>query len=379
MKNQEKVRKLFQTLALILFLIQFQQSIRKYLQRPVVVHTSRVHVRDLPSPVVYICQTDQYNHAKGKTYGYSGFSRFISGIQKISDDFHIISWNNKEGNLTYNDLEKILFEHDYSTVKKIETKSRTSNRFNENHPVQVTFLLPYGVCLKMIDVEPHMWVKIYTTQKMLFLVTDPLRENSVRTIGNAQTTIGPHSSKYFEMKSFELEVKVYDASIHNGKTCKIYTESEMTYGECLLATLKKEVKSVYGCIPPWVPGSNEEHLCTTVANLTKADIKDSIYYDLKEFERNRELDMFKNCLPPCITTKTKLLRTGYVTNRDKKATLDVKSKDWATVHKHAYSYDIFSLTVDLGSSLGLWLGVSCLSILDHVFLKWIIVKKYWMK
>jgi hypothetical protein len=59
------------------------------------------------------------------------------------------------------------------------------------------------------------------------------------------------------------------------------------------------------------------------------------------------------------------------TNRLEKAFLEAKSQDWATVHKQVYSYDIFSLTVDLGSALGLWMGFSILSILDHILINWI--------
>ena len=33
--------------------------------------------------------------------------------------------------------------------------------------------------------------------------------------------------------------------------------------------------------------------------------------------------------------------------------------------KDVYSYDLFDLVVDLGSALGLWLGLSALSIFDY--------------
>ena len=37
-----------------------------------------------------------------------------------------------------------------------------------------------------------------------------------------------------------------------------------------------------------------------------------------------------------------------------------------TVITDAYAYDVFSLVVDLGSALGLWLGLSALSIFDYI-------------
>ena len=65
------------------------------------------------------------------------------------------------------------------------------------------------------------------------------------------------------------------------------------------------------------------------------------------------------------------------TNSLDRAVFDSDSSDWATLYTQVYSYDILSLTVDLGSALGLWMGLSCLSILDHVLAYCIYFKKYW--
>ena len=56
----------FQLVTFIFFIIQFQQSVRKYFSYPVVEQTSRVSVADLPAPVVYVCQPDQYNYTKSR-------------------------------------------------------------------------------------------------------------------------------------------------------------------------------------------------------------------------------------------------------------------------------------------------------------------------
>ena len=39
-----------------------------------------------------------------------------------------------------------------------------------------------------------------------------------------------------------------------------------------------------------------------------------------------------------------------------------------TVYEDVYAYDMFSLIVDLGSALGLWLGLSACSIFDSLLL-----------
>ena len=101
--------------------------------------------------------------------------------------------------------------------------------------------------------------------------------------------------------------------------------------------------------------------------------------NIHELLQNYELDVFKRCLPPCKTMKIKIKRVSYMSNYLNFAFLEARSTDWATVHTQVYSYDILSLTVDFGSALGLWLGLSCLSILHNVLENWILMKKYWKK
>lgn len=43
----------------------------------------------------------------------------------------------------------------------------------------------------------------------------------------------------------------------------------------------------------------------------------------------------------------------------------IDQKDW---FRAAYSFDIFELTVELGSALGLWLGLSAVNCMDFLIL-----------
>ena len=60
----------------------------------------------------------------------------------------------------------------------------------------------------------------------------------------------------------------------------------------------------------------------------------------------------------------KLNKTSHITNRIDSAAFKMKIKDGIIVNTDVNAYDKFSLVVDLGSSLGLWLGLSALSIFD---------------
>ena len=63
-----------------------------------------------------------------------------------------------------------------------------------------------------------------------------------------------------------------------------------------------------------------------------------------------------------------LLSKKYDLTTNDITTVQIKLLDEIQVYTDVYSYDLFSLIVDLGSALGLWLGLSALGILDNLVL-----------
>ena len=301
--------------------------------------------------------------------GYDFITDFATGTMKNSST---VTWQGKYGNLTYQALEDLAFDYDYKLPDP------------RNNALEKKFFLSKGICMKLINITQNTHMLFETEKEVIFFMVDPAMANDIypKQAEDATSRIGPTNQKasFYDRRVYEIEYKLYDARIHDGVTCTDYANSELkSYGNCLNGVMKKKLLVAYGCLPPWFPhqeSETAEKLCETVKNKTKEDIKD-ICNDLIEILNNREIVSLNKCLPPCITTDIKFKETRIETNRLKMAILSAKNKTWATVETEFFSYNIFSLTVDIGSALGWWLGLSCLSILDVILINLYSVKKYW--
>ena len=83
-----------------------------------------------------------------------------------------------------------------------------------------------------------------------------------------------------------------------------------------------------------------------------------IYETIIETNSGIMTDSFKMCEQPCYKVKVNLEVTWHIQSwKGGDAWLQIyDNTKTVPVHKAVFSFDIFSLTVELGSALGLWLG-----------------------
>ena len=112
--KMELLRTFFQFLAFCLFVYQMQNSIIKYMNKPIVLLETTKHINNIKWPIVYVCQDSQFNFLKAKPYGYQSFRRFAMGQINYTNT---ISWKGKHGNTTYETLVENIFDVDYSKLK----------------------------------------------------------------------------------------------------------------------------------------------------------------------------------------------------------------------------------------------------------------------
>ena len=148
-------------------------------------------------------------------------------------------------------------------------------------------------------------------------------------------------------------------SIHDGTSCVDNRHLSESYGECNYRALKSYISSSYGCYPPWMEHNKEKNQCEVDVPSRKLLPEHfyKIWKTVDELDSGIMIDSFQMCQQPCYQVKINLEVTWQVQNVKDGALLQIYDKaKTVPVRKAGYSFDIFSLTVELGSALGLWLG-----------------------
>ena len=288
---------------------------------------------------------------------------FTLGYQEGSNKY---TWKGKHGNLTFEELQALVFTPDYGRLR---------SAYGTIHKV---FMPRLGFCLKLIDDNSKVYIK--ENKKSVLIIVDPFRENGLRALemDNGMLHFGPTYENFYDGASYELEYRLKDSSLYDGKSCSDYNRFNSSYGSCIESIMREKLLGCYGCLPPWFPGSMKK-TCETDISISSNDKSacQLLSHTFLNFFLGRDLKIFENCLPPCMKMELRMKSTSHITNGKRYTRLSIFMKSQVVISKDTYSYDIFNLMVDMGSALGLWLGLSVMSILDNIIVcfSWIIQRK----
>ena len=358
-------RTLFQLLTSGIFLYQIYSSFEKYLDKPIVQETSTVSIDDINKlPIIYICQDAQFDYAKASSNGYSTMLKFLVGNL---DNSNVFTWTGKHGNQSFAKLQQFLYNVNYSSTFVHSSETRDKDYHFTQYYNDSIFIFPYGYCMKLR--KPTKDIQVQSIVETDVILTDPALENQIMIPGIQYGTFGfsPTPDGLFQSYYYEIELSIHDSSVQDGRTCMDYGRAESSYGECIESVFKNTFLRWLGCLPPWVQnGSNR----TCETNMIKVLSDEQIIYDIsKEMDKlvtGYESDMFQQCMQPCVTMKLNYNLRRHILKRLYWSDMKLMFKEKVTVFKDVFAYDEFNLVVDIGSALGLWLGLSALSIFDHI-------------
>ena len=119
------------------------------------------------------------------------------------------------------------------------------------------------------------------------------------------------------------------------------------------------------CVPPWLTATNQCSSNITTYNHTNKEIYDLIYSKVIRLRDTRKhTEMEENCKNPCKKMTNKVYLIADEDNKVNYADVHIRFKQTVRVEKKVVVYTLFNFIIDVGSSLGLWLGLSALGITD---------------
>ena len=271
------------------------------------------------------------------------------------------TWKGNHTNTTFKELQKSLYPDNFSSLKML---NKDDDKYNEQVQFEKVFLPTYGYCMKVQKPPKHFVLQatiVYTV-----LLVDPALDNNVNTFQMEDTKIhlGPTGDGNQTGIVYELKISIHDSRIHDGIKCTDYDENDTTYGKCIENVLEKRLLDWYGCIPAW--SLHHSNLSCEVKPPMKLTETKTVVKEIGQIVRGQISSVFSVCLQPCVKMSVKVNELKTFANRVGNSFLRMEFLNDVMIYTDVYAYDMFSLVIDLGSSLGLWLGLSAISIFDLI-------------
>ena len=264
-------------------------------------------------------------------------------------------------------------------IEEVKTDGNSDGNWNSQIDRMPTVFTAYdGFCIKhIIDTtnisqeDPfysHIMCGIQNAAEIQVIISD--------TDSNLHYMINPHTVKGEPIKHGYSYSKYYGISfeeihrLEESGDCTNYREGAKfkTYADCVSHEQEQTFKPLLGgCMVPWLAALDSPGICKgKIQYGTNGTIFDRL---MKEFEKFWERVTIsssaptKACLMPCVElqahstlTRSKPDFVGY--------DIYLEFKKTVKVTKYQKAYGLFDLVVEVGSSLGLWIGLSALGVFD---------------
>ena len=366
------VKQFLQVAALGLFIIQMNLAMQNFFAHPSMTAGETREILSLDSPIlVTVCKLDQIDLKALRKIGYKSEMYYFWG--KTDGSSSSISWtgNGTAGNLTQEAILNQIYRSGAHNVRPRRGIKRGGSRT----------LLPHGHCTHFEDLpsnilqNPGSWENAFSVfindsdGKYQIFVSDPraaptfqlphplMTGDKIIALPTMINTI-----HYYSIVLTEIRTELDDDSCTNYPD----TAGHGSFTECVEAENKRMILPVLGCMPPWL---SQSAACT--GHVMKND-NDNLSEWFKALYQRSKMGSFyqsPSCLPSCkhFTVHAVLhhVKTGSGQTEDANK-INLFFEKVVQVERIIPAYGIGSLLVEVGSSLGLWLGLSVVGIFDVV-------------
>ena len=371
----ERLKIILQIVAFVIFSLQMIFAIQKYNAAPTMVSESSKTISNLDKPMlVVICKLNQFDYARARSMGYKSSTPYLSGEHNNET---ILSWTGTQ-NITFNDTLNYLYSPENEKV----------NINLESEDALTRFMLPYGFCTvvegklsKLTSGDPKMLlVNLKNAGKYLAFITDiagalQFQFHRPLTTGDSIGIEIPPDKALRKRVKYTIELTERQVNTLDG-SCTNYPDQagHTSYKDCVQEENKRRILPILGCMVPWMSAQDQ---CKGV--LKRLPIHDHILQWIRLLYRHiysGDYLNFPSCPLPCnlVSAHAEFLEEDEDESIGDHAIL-INFKETVKVETVILAYGFESLLVEIGSSLGLWLGLSVVGLFDIQLLIILRIKK----
>ena len=249
--------------------------------------------------------------------------------------------------------------------------------FNDNQNLPEYFSVINGFCIQ-IEMNPRripetemFSMSMNTNQELQVLITEAGRSpyyqlNQDLLYGDKIETRNG-AEKYYDIAFEEVYMKEEDGE------CTNYGEAApfKTYADCVARKDEEVFLPMFGCLVPWMGAPKSQGHCTgkVTTSIKSRQEFTKIVQNILYYSKFNIYQETKACKKPCREIKV----ISKLKSSDKTSSywtssqgIELNFQKTVKVTRYLKAYGLFELVVDVGSSLGLWIGLSILGVFDLI-------------
>ena len=351
----EKLKLCIAAISLVMFCIQCQTAIENLINPPIVDSTTYTDITGIDLPLVTVCPVNQYIPSKLFEFDYGISKNMLSGQIIIPGYVEVTSWGGYH-NLTFDELLNQMTDN-----KAIESIKLLSGK--ETVTSQIVFIPGYGLCKQISNYSSYYGLHVsalFTYSEFRVFITDK----------NFKTyfSVDYSSHKGSSIVAKKGEDQWYEVSLSTVSSCQV-TPDQLTqddFDKCVNDKILNTIGKPLGCIPPWMSPHNH---CngTYEYDFAEKNIPDFTWEFVETPLALRNMNLELTCRKHCSAT-TATIQLVEVRRKTSlfefSSEVNIAFKQEAKLKEKVLNYSVSEFFVDVGSSLGLWLGLSVLSLYD---------------
>ena len=340
-----------QIICLVLSIIQIAFAISRVVNKPIMTSMETQNLKTLNRPIkITVCKTNQFSIHRFHSMGYGRLIEFFSGNVSSGG---VLSWTGALGNMTFIETLHYLYQGNVANIE-FETP---------NGPIATKFLPFNGFC-KIYETLPRKYVQIEfqnckESDTYIVSIYDDAAANSFQLASMTGGRIMLDSCKTRKFVDYNVKLaETRDTS--GGDKCVEYPSKYFdSYAACIDAEIIGKTEPVFGYGLPFFTNSSGKPIRRLPSHQNTIEWLENIVF----MSFGGVLYQPENCLPPCtkLTAYAELQRSPVT---DFNFTLYLYFDERFEVKTTMIAYGPESLLVEIGSCLGLWLGLSVIGFFE---------------